>query len=369
MLHIGNQQLQLSHLSNFSSSAYHAPSELNDANTALSESKDSGRGELTSSSSQVLLIRATGSQSPIETISTNQAFASKPSLEENINLMAVGFSGDSSPQEATAGISNWQRLRDSAKYALKDLYDRGLSFSQLVNAGIDSDILYELYSELNIQIPSTPGFGSTQAAGENNVGSGSERIDQPHETNNTTQADITNDELLERLRKDRKQEQISKDSSSGPESKKPDSQSPLETKDHVNRSEANGSNTRESDARATKNPNPVSKPIQFVKPNKSTANNLLVKSITVKPGDKGLEERKDYIARMLAAKSGKPISVASTTLSPQNPTDRERTFQLTSKIQKIRPAASAEGQCLDVDDVKTTTGELKTMLATDILSW
>lgn len=370
LLRIGNQQLQKLQLSKFSNSAYHTPSELNDANTALRESHDNRTGELTSSCSQVLLILAIGSQSPVENMSTKQALASKPSLEDNTGRTAVGFSRDSSPHEDTAGIAKWQRLRDSAKDALKDFHDRGLSFSQLVNAGIDSDILCELYSELNILVSSTQLLGNTQVVGVNNVGSGSERIDHPRGTNNPTQADITNDKSLEKLRKDGKKEQIPKDSSNGLESKNPGNQSSLETKDHVNGSEANGSNTHESDARATKNLNPVPKPLQFVKPNKSTATNLLVKSITAKPGDKGLEERKDYIARMLAAKSGKPISVASTTLSPQNPTDRERTSQPASKVQKPRPAAAAEGQCLDVDDIptKTTLGDLKTMLATDISS-
>lgn len=344
---------------------------MNDANIALQESHENRRGELTSSCSQALLTREIDSQSPVASkISTNQTLASKPSLEDNNNRTAVGFSRDSSPQEDIAGIAKWQRLRDSAKDALKDFHDRGLGFSQLVNAGIDSDILCELYSELNILVPSTQLLGSTQAVVVNNVGSGSERIDHPRETNNTTQADIINDKLLERLRKDGKKDQIPKDSSNGLESKISDNPSSLETKNHVNGSEANGSNTRESDARATKNPNPVSKPIQFVKPNKSTATNLLVKSITAKPGDKGLEERKDYIARMLAAKSGKPISVASTALSPQNPADLERTSQPASKVQRTRPAASADGQCLDVGDVptRTTVGDLKTMLATDISS-
>lgn len=366
LLHVGNQQLEKLHLSKFSNSAYHTPSEVNDANSALRESHENRRGELTSSCSQVLLILAIGSQSPVEITRTNQALASKPSLKDNTNRVAVDFSRDSPPQEDIAGIARWQRLRDSAKDALKDFHDRGLSFSQLVNAGIDSDILCELYSELNILVPSTQLLGNTQAVGVNNVGSGSERIDHPRETNNTSPADITNDKLLERLRKDGNKEQVSKASSNDLESKKPNGQSCLETKDHVNGSEANGSNTRESDARATKTTNPVSKPIQFVKPNKSTANNLLVKSMTAKPSDKGLEERKDYIARMLAAKSGKPISVASTTLSPQNPMDREKTSQSSSKVQKVRPAALAEGQRLDVDDVKTTVGDLKTMLATDI---
>lgn len=370
LLRIGNQRIQKLQLSKFSNSAYHTPSEVNDANTALTESHDNRKGELTSSCSQVLLILAIDSQSPVENMSTKQALASKPSLEDNTGRTVVGFSRDSSPKEDTAGIIKWQRLRDSAKAALKDFHDRGLSFSQLVNAGIDSDILYELYSELNILVLPTQLLGSTQVLGVNNAGSGSERIDHPRGTNNPTQADTTNDKSLEKLRKNGKKEQIPKDSSNGLESKNTGNQSSFETKDHVNGSEANGSNTHESDARATKNLNPVPKPLQFVKPNKSTATNLLVKSITSKPGDKGLEERKDYIARMLAAKSGKPISVASTTLSPQNPVDRERNSQLASQVQKPRLAAAAEGQCLDVDDIptKTTLGDLKTMLATDISS-
>lgn len=304
-------------------------------------------------------------------MSTNQALASNPSLEDITNRTALGFSRDSSPLEDIAGIAKWQQLRDSAKDALKDFHDRGLSFSQLVNAGIDSDILCELYSELNILVPSTQFLGSTQAVGLNNVGSGSERTDHPHKVNNNkTQTDIANDKLLERLRKDGKEEQIPKDLSNGLKSTNTDNQSILESKDHVNRSEANGSNTRESDARTTKNTNPVSKTIQFAKPNKSTATNILVKSITAKSGDKGLEERKDYIARMLAAKSGKPITMVSTTILPQNPTDRERTTQPPFKVQKTQLAALAEGRSPHVDGIPPTitVGDAKTMLATDIYS-
>lgn len=370
LLHIGNQQLQKLQLSKFSNSAHHTPSEVNDTNTALRESYENRRGELTSSCSHVLLIRAIGSHSPVQSISTNQALAPKPSLEDTTNRTALGFSRDSSPLEDIAGIAKWQQLRDSAKDALKDFHDRGLSFSQLVSAGIDSDILCELYSELNILVPSTQLLGRTQAAGLNNVGSGSERIDHPHKVNNTTQTDNVNDKLLERLQKDGKEEKIPKDISNGLKSTNTDNQSFLASKDHVNGSETNGSNTRESDARTTKNANPVSKPIQFAKPNKSTVTNLLVKSITAKPGDKGLEERKDYIARMLAAKSGKPISMASTTISPQNPPDRERTSQPPFMVQKTQPAVFAEGQLLHVDGIptKTTVGDAKIMLATDISS-
>lgn len=365
LLHIGNQQLQKSQLSKLPNPAYDTPSEMNEANIALRERHENRRGDLTSSFSEVLLIRAIGSHSPVKSMSTNQGLISKSSLEDTTNITAVGFSRETSPLEDIAGIAKWQRLRDSAKDALRDFHDRGLSFSQLVNAGIDSDILCELYSELNILVPSTQLLGSTQAVGVNNVGSGSERIDHPHETNNTTQTDVNSDILLERFRNGGKKEQIPNDSSHGLESKNLDNQSSLETKDHANASEANN---RGSDARTTKNPNSVSKPIQFGKPIKSTATNLLVKSITAKPGDKGLEERKDYIARMLAAKSGKPISVASNTLSPQNPADHERTSQPSSKVQKKPLAALADGRYLLVDDIPTkpTVGDLKTMLATDI---
>lgn len=365
LLHTGNQQLQKLQLSKFSKSAYHTPSEVDDTNTALRESLEN-RSELPSCCSKVLLIRALGSHSPAQSMSTNQVLGSKLSLEDITNRTALsfGFSRDSSPLEDIAGFAKWQRLRDSAKDALKDFYDRGLSFSQLVNAGIDSDILCELYSELNILVPSTPLLGSTQAVGLNNV---SERIGHSHNINNTIQTDIANDKLLESLQKDGKEEQILKDRSIGLKSTNTDKQSFLESKDHVNGSEVNGRNTRESDARTTKNPNPVSKPIQFAKPNKSTATNLLVKSITAKPGDKGLEERKDYIARMLAAKSGKPISMTSATISTQNPADRS---QPPLKVQKTQSAALVEGRCLHVDGIPTkiTVDDAKTKLATNISS-
>lgn len=369
LLHTGNQQLQKLQLSNFSKSAYPTPSEVDDTNTALRESLENRRSELPSSCSKVLLIRALGSHSPAQSMSTNQVLALKPSLEDTTNRTALsfGFSRDSSPLEDIVGFAKWQRLRDSAKDALKDFYDRGLSFSQLVNAGIDSDILCELYSELNILVPTTPLLGSTQAVVLNNVGSGSERNGHPHKINNTLQTDITNDKLLESLQKDGKEEQILKDRSIGLKSTNTDKQNFLESKGHVNGSEVNGRNTRESDSRTTKNQTPVSKPIQFAKPTKSTATNLLVKSITAKPGDKGLEERKDYIARMLAAKSGKPISMASSTISTQNPADRS---QPPLKVKKTESAALAEGRCLQVDGIPTkfTVDDAKTMLATSISS-
>lgn len=372
LLHTGNQQLPKLQLSQLSKSAYHTPSEVDDTNTALRESLENRRSELPSSFSKVLLIRAVGSHSPAQSMSTNQVLAPKQSLEETTNRTALSFSfsRDSSPLEDIAGFAEWQRLRDSAKVALKDFYDRGLSFSQLVNAGIDSDILCELYSELNILVPSTTILGSTQAVGLNNVGGGSEIIDHPHKINNTTQTDIANDKLLESLRKDGKEEHILKDISIGLKSTNTDKQSFLESKDHASGSVGNERNTREADARTTKNLNPVSKPIQFAKPNKSTATNLLVKSITAKPGDKGLEERKDYIARMLAAKSGKPISMASTTIPTQNPADRERTSQPPLKVQKTQSAALVEGQCLHVDGIPTkiTVDDAKTLLATNISS-
>lgn len=319
---------------------------------------------------KVLLIRAVGSHSPAQSMSTNQVLAPKPSLEETTNRTALrfSFSRESSPLEDIAGFAKWQRLRDSAKDALKDFYDRGLSFSQLVNAGIDSDILCELYSELNILVPSTTILGTTQAVGLNNVDGGSEITDHPHKINNTVQTDIANDKLLESLRNDGKEEHIFKDISMGLKSTNTNKQSFLESKDHANGSVVNERNAREADARTTKNPNPVSKPIQFAKPNKSTATNLLVKSITAKPGDKGLEERKDYIARMLAAKSGKPISMASTTIPTQNPAERERTSQPPLKVQKTQSAALVEGRHLHVDGTPTkiTVDDAKTLLATNI---
>ncbi len=281
---------------------------------------------------------------------------------------AAAVSTEVFPQE---NATRTAKLRDLAKDTLKEFYESGIGFSQIANEGIDPAMLCDLYSELGIPIPPNPTFGSKQATDVCRTGSGQEKIDPNHrDINNNTRIDgqhkpSCNGDSLEKSQEQAQNHQTPTDASDAPNPKTLSNQSSLNLKDQAKRLEKNSNeiDNHGRDARKVINPNNVLKPIQMAKPPKGAPANILNKATITKLGDKALE-RKDYIARMLAAKSSKSISVASTALPLQISADRETVSQpLLSKENRL--VALEEGRCLQIKNLpaKATTGDLNKLFS------
>ena len=180
--------------------------------------------------------------------------------------------------------------RKQAKEALRLLYEHGLDYVHLVGEGIDSALLEGLYAEMGIQISSGDSLAargiSQQRAKESNN-------DGPRDPKSAISVEISN---IERLGPN-----ISGDLTSGPPS------TTLGVIDGTSKlaSSANGITAAERVSNGAQPRRPAAQQVSITVPQDPTSNRLIHTS--TKTGDKGYD-RKDHIARMLAARAGKPAS-------------------------------------------------------------
>lgn len=242
----------------------------------------------------------------------------------------VDDSGNAKDKSSTRYFQGSQSdLRQRAKGVLKELYALKIGFAEFVKEGIEPKLLAELYAEIGIEIPpSSPERMANRmefdSQGKGNstldhmepqpISSGkSQIISQQRNPNNTPKDSLRGDQVLESLQSSHKR--IPNDSSSGIDQgpllpKKislPHNQTQVEL-----RAQIPNSNVIQS---SITNP----KPIPSAKLAKAAGTTLLGKSTIAKSGEQALE-RKDYIARMLAAKAGKPIPALSNSHTTDNAT-------------------------------------------------
>ena len=229
-------------------------------------------------------------------------------------------------------------LRQRAKACLKELYPLKIGFPQLVKEGIEPKLLMELYAEIGIAIPPS----SPQNIEVNGTETNHEEKDlstlhhkEPHSVSTSTSHVIIPQQKRDNSSKDsllggRVPESLGttgeptpKDSHSGIVQNRsfpkqidvPQAQTHGELRTQiVNSTAAQTSTTYPKTAASTS------------KLTKAPTATILGKPTITKSGEKALE-RKDYIARMLAAKAGRPIPALSTLPTKDNATNQPQESQ------------------------------------------
>lgn len=220
-------------------------------------------------------------------------------------------------------------LRQRAKNVLRELFPLKIRFSELVNEGIEPKLLAELYAEIGIELP----LSLPDQSKVNGIESNSKAKDR--RTSDQMDLQLASSKALQATSSHHDPADAQRDSSRGdpaPESAQAMHQSILKSSpDKVAQSSFSSNKISVTqneiqDEPHTQISNPISlttnkRPIYSAKAAKAPATALLGKPTTAKSGEKALE-RKDYIARMLAAKAGKPIPALSSSHSTENTTNQ-----------------------------------------------
>ena len=239
--------------------------------------------------------------------------------------------------------------RNLAKNALRELYPN-IGFVALVEEGIEPALLRELYSEIGIDIES-----QTQTNEVANLKTPNEGINvtlKLHPPNNEVGFSGNLDQVQESTQTHEKPSSLSTSLTVGtkvpsiPRSLNGELKIPVE----------NGSGSARIPAQTASQDLQVIAAAAVMAPrtSKPSGTNLVSRSTTVRAGDKSLE-RKDYIARMLAAKAGKPIPTAMTPQSSRPPAEIE------SKMEAIPSSLTADSRDVTSEGKDSLTGNLDLM--------
>ena len=229
--------------------------------------------------------------------------------------------------------------RKQAKEALRLLYEHGLDYVHLAGEGIDSALLERLYAEMGIQISlgdSLTARGSSQQPAEGS------KNDAPRHPNSAISIEAGNNERL------------GPSVNGGLPNDSPSAAFGVTDGTSKLASTANGITAAERVSNGALSRKPSAQHASITAPQDPTSNSRSTHTST-KTGDKGYD-RKDHIARMLAARAGKqPASTgtASVLLSPASASKR-------STLQEPNPkpspsVSSAEAKIPDVDKSPQTS--------------
>lgn len=321
----------------------------------------------------------------IDSLSSSQSMmrtlaATSGSMPQNIypTREAAGLtevSRNDYPEDDVGLHRKWQDLHDRAKDALKQLYDDGIGFAQIANEGIDPAVLRSLYTELGIPVPLTipAGQNGIYRTAIDGAGSSLENTEparravkntiQKEGENGTFDSTKTSTQFAQSL-------EMFIDSPNASLSEGVANQNYLRLKENISRPDNKtiGGNASAHDSHALdlQSSTLLSKPTQTTKAPKLATNNLLGKPTTSKTGDKALE-RKDYIARMLAAKAGKPISTVNSATSPSASINRPKETAPKTPIAGENQLDGIDERCVYVDNIpynipySTPEGDLKNL--------
>ena len=181
---------------------------------------------------------------------------------------------------------------EEAKQALRDLHSQGFGFDQIVKEGLNPDVLRKLYDEIKVPFIASSGLGL-----RNGVKNGI--VDVHIESAPSIGVGIAKDQHPRASQKDSNGVIFDDDKST-----------------YLSTGEIKTSSQSANSAMKTED---QFKPMQagIAKSAVSSKANPLGKASNFRAGERKTLDRKDYIARMLAAKTGKPIVNASTAASPE----------------------------------------------------
>ena len=200
-------------------------------------------------------------------------------------------------------LAKGEVIRDRAKIAVQQLYDRNISFNEIVSENIDATFLKELFLEIGLAVPASPRSQQIDT---------SKGITQPVSTRRYSPLD--NSDLL-----------TSTPNFSAIEpptfSSQLDERRMFESKDSTSGVNSNRLSTTKSDGLPELSVEPNAAKAKTTK-GTSPSPQLAAASISKKPSfipsaDK--IDRKEYIAKMLAAKTGKSITAAKISKPAETP--------------------------------------------------
>ena len=203
------------------------------------------------------------------------------------------LSTDTAAQESEKASLNLldQKLGD-AKTALLDLHSQGFDFDRIVNAGLNPDVLRKLYTNMGIPVTASsnalqpkiaePPFVATDVPTESKPSAAMTSIRDEHPI--LPQKDLNGGVL----RNDKVPHLVNDEG-------KIDDQP--------------------ANAAAKEEAKTVQNQVNLAKSSKPSTLNALAKASGIKAGETRILDRKEYIARMLAAKAGKPALSAPTLVS------------------------------------------------------
>lgn len=261
-------------------------------------------------------------------------------------------------------------LRQRAKAVLKELYPLKIGFVELVKEGIEPKLLMELYGEIGIGIP----LSSHQNLKANSTEINHQDIDlttfDPMEPESVS---ISSSQIIS---PQQKRDNASKDSFLGglgaersgttEDAIRRDSYSNIE-QNHLFPKKIAVPQTQIHGEPCTQSSTSVAAQTSTNLPKITTSTSKLAKTPTTtilgkptraKPGEKALE-RKEYIARMLAAKAGRPIPASSTPHTTDTATDQPQEIQLKPGSPKQVNSDEEEGLLVENLSYRATELDLK----------
>ena len=199
------------------------------------------------------------------------------------------------PKEAS--LQKVDQKITEAKQALRDLHSQGFDFDRIVGAGLSPGVLRKLYTDIGVPVTASSNLGHQKPVKPRTAAR-----DEPTESTPAAATVGSHDQHPISSQKDSNGDVFSNDASPR-----------LVTKEV----KINGQPTV---AAAKSKGNLVQSQASSAKSSKSSNLNPLGKASGIKAGETKPLDRKEYIARMLAAKASKPAVSATTLASPKTST-------------------------------------------------
>ena len=196
-----------------------------------------------------------------------------------------------------ASLQSSDQKMEEAKQALRDLHSQGFDFNQIVSAGLKPGVLRKLYTIIGVPVTASLSLQQQKVVEPEVVASDVPTESAPsaatvsiHHQHSTSPQRNSNGEVVGN-----------------------------DTSPHLVTEEGK-INSKPNVAAAKSEGKSVQSQASLAKSSKSSTLNPLGKASGVKAGETKILDRKEYIARMLAAKASKPASSATTPVSPKTST-------------------------------------------------
>lgn len=202
---------------------------------------------------------------------------------------------------------------EEAKEALRDLHLQGFDFNRIVNAGLNPDVLRKLYTKIGVTVTAASSTLQQEVVKPQVVPK-----DIPTESASGAATAGIDDQPSKSLERDSTGDGLSKDRNSTPNT------------------EEGNINGRSTVAVAKNEEKSVQSQASLARSSKLSSVNSLGKASGIKNSETKILDRKEYIARMLAAKAGKSTGSAATPMALKT-----STFPDSGASAQVRPSDSA----------------------------
>ena len=338
-------------------------------------------------------------QSTAQDLNFQHSLPPKPQARNEVKNNAIMSTSDRAPSTNGYPLPDTKiarHLRDRAKVALQELHPHNIGYSKIVYEGLDSSLLLELYNEMGIKV-SSPALTRRPLDGAESQASARvapkvrviddvlSRPDSPQinpaSSNAATMVSYANHDA------DAQRPIVPADRETIIKQKGPKQGSQGRASDQILQgSQTSSDRLNISKPKAVDNRGP-NLPEKINHPNESQSNNrksatiiasttnakvdttsasgsikplpkpLPSNPVVAKPADKGLE-RKDYIARMLAAKAGKPMpTLNALTPSIDSVTQEPETTTQSPPLINLQTASTPDQCRLYIGNLAYSTSE------------